>query len=64
MKKKMIALSLSLILLSSCGSSKSTSNSQYESEPITEQEHHEKVLNGLLFTIIVFAIFSAIGNKP
>jgi len=62
MKKKMIALSLSLILLSSCGSSKSISNSQ--AEPITEQEHHEKVLNGLLFTIIVFAIFSAIGNKP
>ena len=62
MKKKMIALSLSLILLSSCGSSKSISNSQ--PEPITEQEHHENVLNGLLFTIIVFAIFSAIGNKP
>ena len=62
MKKKMIALSLSLILLSSCGSSKSISNSQ--PEPITEQEHHEKVLNGLLFKIIVFAIFSAIGNKP
>lgn len=62
MKKKMIALSLSLILLSSCGSSKSISNSQ--PEPITEREHHEKVINGLLFTIIVFAIFSAIGNKP
>lgn len=63
MKKKMIALSLSLLLLSSCGSTKQTSNRTVQN-PMTEQEHHEDMLNGALFGIIVFAILSAIGNRP
>ena len=63
MKKKMIALSLSSILLFGCGSTKPASD-ECCNKVVTEQEHHEKILNGTLFGIIVFAIFSAIGNKP
>lgn len=57
----MIALSLSLILLSSCGSSKPQNEFQ---NPQTEQEYHEKALNTTLFGIIIFAVFSAINNTP
>jgi|TARA_B100000035_G_scaffold198050_1_gene169242 hypothetical protein len=53
MRKKMIALSLSSILMFGCGVTKPMS-------PVTEQEHHENVLNGVLFGLITYAIFSSI----
>lgn len=53
MKKKMIALSLSSILMFGCGVTKPTSDTN-------EQEYHENALNGVLFGLITYAIFSSI----
>jgi len=49
----MIALSLSSILMFGCGVTKPMS-------PTTEQEHHENVLNGVLFGLITYAILSSL----
>lgn len=58
MKKKMIALSLSTILLVGCGTSKVSSDQTFK--PETEYEHHERILNGLLFSLITYVIFSTV----
>lgn len=57
MRKKMIALSLSSILLFGCGASKSTPDGKVL---LTEREADEKILNGLFFTLITYAIFSTL----
>jgi uncharacterized protein YcfL len=58
MKKKMIALSLSTILLVGCGASKVSTDQTIK--PETEYQHHERILNGLLFSLITYAIFSTV----
>ena len=52
MRKKAIALSLSSILLFGCGTSKPLSDDCCKPKVKTEQEHHESILNGLLFSLI------------
>lgn len=58
MKKKLIALSLSSILLVGCGASNVPSKDCCS--PQTEQQHHEEALTGLLFGLITYAIFSVV----
>ncbi|MCP4484471.1 MAG: hypothetical protein GY823_07925 [Flavobacteriaceae bacterium] len=58
MRKKMITAALSLILLSGCGASKVPADECCT--PKTEQEHHEGVMNGVLFALITYAIFSVV----
>ena len=60
MKKKMIALSLSSILLFGCGTTKPTSDECCKKVVMTQEDHHEKILNGLLFTLVTYAIFSTL----
>jgi uncharacterized lipoprotein YajG len=61
MKKKMITMALSLILLSGCGASKSTPDTCCEEKVlVTQREADEKLLNGLLFALITYAIFSIV----
>ena len=57
MKKKIVTLALSSALLYGCGTSKPASDDCCQ--PKIEQ-HHEKTLNGLLFGLITYAIFSVI----
>ena len=56
----MIALSLSSILLFGCGVAKPTSDECCKKVVMTQEDHHEKILNGLLFTLITYAIFSTL----
>ena len=63
MKKKMIALSLSSILLFGCGATKPTSDGCCEKVVMTQEDHHEKILNGFLFGLITYAILSALTVK-
>ena len=63
MKKKMIALSLSSILLFGCGATKPTSDGCCEKVVMTQEDHHEGILNGLLFGLITYAILSALTVK-
>ena len=58
MRKKLITISLSSILLFGCGASKVPSNDCCE--PQAQSEHHEKALSGLLFGLITYAIFSVV----
>ncbi len=60
MRKKMIALSLSSILLFGCGSTKPASDQCCEKPILTQREADEKLLNGLLFALVTYAIFSMI----
>lgn len=60
MKKKMITLSLSSILLFGCGVTKPASDGCCEKVVMTQEDHHEKILNGLLFTLITYAIFNTL----
>ena len=63
MKKKMIALSLSSILLFGCGATKPASDGCCEKVAMTQEDHHEDILNGLFFGLITYAILSAITAK-
>jgi len=63
MRKKMIALSLSSILLFGCGATKPTSDGCCEKTVMTQEDHHEGILNGLLFGLITYAILSALTVK-
>lgn len=63
MRKKMIALSLSSILLFGCGATKSASDECCEKVVMTQEDHHEGILNGLLFGLITYAILSALTVK-
>jgi hypothetical protein len=64
MKKKMIALSLSSILLFGCGATKPASDGCCEKKVlVTQREADEKLLNGFLFALVSYAIFSMIGTK-
>jgi len=57
----MIALSLSSILLFGCGASKPASDGCYKQEAhLTERAVDEGILNGLLFTLITYAILSTL----
>ena len=60
MRKKAIALSLSSILLFGCGTSKPLSDDCCKPKVKTEQEHHEGIMNGLLFSLITYAILSSL----
>lgn len=61
MRKKMIALSLSSILLFGCGATKPASDECCEKKVLlTQREADEKLLSGLLFGLITYAIFSMI----
>ena len=60
MRKKMIALSLSSILLFGCGATKPASDSCCEKKVLTQREADEKLLNGFLFALVTYAIFSMI----
>ncbi len=61
MKKKMITMALSLILLSGCGASKHTPDKCCEEKVlVTQREADEKLLNGFLFALVTYAIFSMI----
>ena len=54
-------MALSLILLSGCGASKSTPDTCCEEKVlVTQREADEKLLNGLLFALITYAIFSIV----
>jgi len=57
MKKKIVTLALSSALLYGCGTSKPASDDCCQ--PKIEQ-HQEKALNGLLFGLITYAIFSVV----
>ena len=64
MRKKMIALSLSSILLFGCGATKPTSDGCCEKKVlVTQRDADEKMLNGLFFALVSYAIFSMIGTK-
>lgn len=60
MRKKMIALSLSSILLFGCGATKPASDGCCEKKVLTQREADEKLLSGLLFGLITYAIFSTL----
>ena len=61
MRKKMIALSLSSILLFGCGASKPAPDGCCKQEAhLTERAADEGILNGLLFTLITYAILSTL----
>lgn len=61
MRKKMIALSLSSILLFGCGTTKPASDGCCEKKAVvTQRDVDEKTLNGLLFALVTYAIFSMI----
>tara|TARA_B100000900_G_scaffold291698_1_gene250527 strand:- start:73 stop:267 length:195 start_codon:yes stop_codon:yes gene_type:complete len=61
MRKKMIALSLSSILLFGCGATKPASDGCCEKKAqVTQRDADEKILNGLLFTLITYAILSTL----
>lgn len=60
MRKKMIALSLSSILLFGCGSTKPASDGCCEKQVLTQREADEQLLGGLLFGLITYAIFSTL----
>ena len=61
MRKKMIALSLSSILLFGCGSTKPASDGCCEKKVLlTQRDADEKIMNGLLFTLITYVIFSTL----
>jgi len=61
MRKKMIALSLSSILLFGCGATKPASDGCCEKKVLlTQREADEKIMNGLLFTLITYVIFSTL----
>ena len=60
MRKKMIALSLSSILLFGCGATKPASDGCCEQKVLTQRDADEKLLNGLLFGLITYAIFSTL----
>lgn len=61
MRKKMIALSLSSILLFGCGATKPASDGCCEKKVlVTQREADEKLLNGFLFALVTYAIFSMI----
>lgn len=63
MRKKMIALSLSSILLFGCGATKPTSDGCCENVIMTQEDHHERILNGFLFGLITYVILSAVTAK-
>ena len=63
MRKKMIALSLSSILLFGCGATKPASDGCCEKVVMTQEDHHEGILNGLLFGLITYAILSDLTVK-
>lgn len=63
MRKKMIALSLSSILLFGCGATKPTSDGCCENVTMTQEDHHERILNGFLFGLITYVILSAVTAK-
>ena len=61
MRKKMIALSLSSILLFGCGATRPASDGCCEKKVlVTQREADEKLLNGFLFALVTYAIFSMI----
>ena len=61
MRKKMIALSLSSILLFGCGATKPASDGCCEKKVLlTQREADEKLLNGFFFALVTYAIFSMI----
>ncbi len=60
MRKKMIVLSLSSILLFGCGATKPASDGCCEKKVLTQREADERILNGLFFTLITYAIFSTL----
>ena len=63
MRKKMIALSLSSILLFGCGATKPASDGCCEKVVMTQEDHHEGILNGLFFGLITYAILSVLTIK-
>ena len=62
MKKKIIALLFATLLLtSSCGSTKPAADECCEKKVlVTQREADEKLLNGFLFALVTYAIFSMI----
>ena len=61
MRKKMIALSLSSILLFGCGATKPAPDGCCEKKVLlTQREADEKLLNGFFFALVTYAIFSMI----
>jgi hypothetical protein len=60
MRKKMIALSLSSILIFGCGATKPTSDGCCEKKVLTQKEADEKIMNGLLFTLVTYIILSTL----
>ena len=61
MRKKMIALSLSSILLFGCGATKPTSDGCCEKVVMTQEDHHERYFKwSLFYGLITYAIFSHI----
>lgn len=63
MAKKLMVIFLIVIMMFSCGSSKSNfENLEEKQEAIRKQD--KGLMNTLFFGVVVFSIFSIINNKP
>ena len=63
MAKKLMVIFLIVIMMFSCGSSKSNfENFEEKQEAIRKQD--KGLMNTLFFGVVVFSIFSIINNKP
>lgn len=61
MKRKIVTLALGSILLFGCGSSKPVSDDCCK--PTVTENHHERQLNGMLFGLVTYILFSIVTAK-